>query len=134
MRNRNTRKNNNIISDLYMYIQTHINHYIFKTRVLRKPKEIKMGMMGKKFDDKFDALLFVMNTNNSAFWMKKCIIPLDIIFIKNGKISKIHHNCPPCISETCNIYQGKGELVMEMPGGTCDAMNIKRGAKVKFSI
>jgi len=92
-----------------------------------------MGMMGKKFNGKFDVLLFVMNAHESSFWMKNCIVPLDVIFIKNGKISKIHHNCPPCITDECKTYSGKGELVIEMLGGSCFALNIKRGAKVYFS-
>lgn len=116
-----------------MYIQTHINQHIFKTKILRSPLEIQMGMMGKKFNGKFDALLFVMNTHESSFWMKNCIVPLDVIFIKNGKISKIHHNCPPCVTNECKTYPGKGELVIEIPGGTCSSLNIKRGAKVEFS-
>jgi uncharacterized membrane protein (UPF0127 family) len=116
-----------------MYIQTHINHHIFKTKVLKTPREIMLGMMGKKFTGEFNALLFVMNKSESAFWMKNCIVPLDIIFIQDGKITKIHHNCPPCKTEECKTYPGNGELVIEMPGGTCKGMNIKRGAKVYFS-
>lgn len=117
-----------------MYIQTHINQYTFNTKVLRSSKEIQLGMMGKKFNDNFDALLFVMNTNESSFWMKNCIVPLDVIFIKNGKINKIYHNCPPCTTDDCKTYPGKGELVMEMPGGTCKMMKIKIGVNVDFFI
>jgi hypothetical protein len=116
-----------------MYIQTHINQHIFKTKVLQSQREITLGMMGKKFTGEFNALLFVMNKPESAFWMKNCIVPLDVIFVKNGKIAKIHNNCPPCKTEECKHYSGIGELVIEMPGGTCKALNIKRGAKVDFT-
>jgi uncharacterized membrane protein (UPF0127 family) len=122
------------INEKNAYIHAHINSHIFKTKVLRTPKELEMGMMGKKFDDNFDALLFVMDADKSSFWMKNCIVPLDVIFIKNGKISKIYHNCPPCRADPCKTYKGSGELVIEMPGGTCSALNIKRGAKVDFSL
>lgn len=115
-----------------MYIQTHINRHTFKTKVLTSPKDIMLGMMGKKFNGKFDALLFVMNVPASAFYMKNCIVPLDIIFIHNGKITKIYHNCPPCSTDKCIHYYGKGELVIEMPGGTCKALNIMRGASLRF--
>ena len=82
-----------------MYIQLFINNYVFNTKVLKTPKNIANGMMGKIFDGKFDALLFdtnIINTQEQSFWMKNCIVPLDIIFIKNGKINKIYNNCPPC--------------------------------------
>jgi len=115
-----------------MYIQTHINQHAFKTKVLQSQREIARGMMGKKFNREFNALLFVMNKPESSFWMKNCIVPLDVIFVKNEKITKIHHNCPPCKKDECKIYPGNGELVIEMLGGTCRVLNIKRGAKVNF--
>jgi hypothetical protein len=117
-----------------MYIQTHINQHVFTTKVLQTKREITTGMMGKKFEEKFEALLFVINKPESTFWMKKCIIPLDIIFIQNGKINKIFHNCPPCKKDDeCKQMIGQGELVLEIPGGLCKKLHIKRGAKIEFT-
>jgi len=116
-----------------MYITTYINQYKFKTKVLKTPNEISLGMMGKKFDGNFNALLFVMNSFIvNSFWMKNCIVPLDVIFIQNNKITSIHHNCPPCKTDFCKTYTGKGNLIIEMPGGTCKTLNIKNGAQVTF--
>ena len=128
-----------------MYIYTRINQDIFKSTVLINDKERMKGMMGKTFNSGFSAALFVMNQNNNthnnnqtnhnirhSFWMAGCIIPLDIIFVKNGKITGIHHSCPPCISAPCRRYSGGGDYVIEMPGGTCKKMNIKRNALVDF--
>jgi len=115
-----------------MYIYTYINEHIFKTKVLREPEEIRLGMMGKKFT-RFDAALFVMNMPESSFWMKNCIIPLDVVFInKKGIITKIYHSCPPCNKEPCENYVGKGEFVMELEGGTCKKLNIKPKMQVVF--
>lgn len=117
-----------------MYINTHINHHIFKTKLLKTPREIEQGMMGKHFTGLFDALLFVMdNIKESSFWMKNCIVPLDIIFIDQGKITKIYHDCKPCVKDECKRYPGKGNLVTELPGGTCKKLNIKKGHIVEFS-
>jgi uncharacterized membrane protein (UPF0127 family) len=128
-----------------MYINTRINEDIFKSKVLISDKEREKGMMGKTFNSGFSAALFVMNKNNPtnhndpinnnirhSFWMAGCIIPLDIIFVKNGKITGIHHSCPPCTSAPCRRYSGVGDYVIEMPGGTCKRMNIKRNALVDF--
>jgi uncharacterized membrane protein (UPF0127 family) len=116
-----------------MYIQTHINNYLFKTKVLTKPNDIMLGMMGKTFTKEFDALLFVMNTPTPTFWMKNCIVPLDVIFIQNNIITRVHHNCPGCTSnENCKTYTGKGNLVIELPGGTCKRLKIKKGDRVDF--
>ena len=130
---------------MHMYIHTRINQDIFKTKVLISDKEREKGMMGKTFNAGFSAALFVMNKNSHAnnnnltnhnirhsFWMAGCIIPLDIIFVKNGQITRIHHSCPPCTSAPCRTYSGVGDYVIEMPGGTCKRMNIKRNALVDF--
>lgn len=120
-----------------MYIITHINQHKFKTKVLQTQREIMQGMMGKRFTGEFGALLFVLQTDNkkdTLFWMKNCIVPLDIVFIRNGKINKIYHNCQPCINkDECQKYPGKGDLVLELPGGTCRELNIKRGVEIDFS-
>ena len=132
---------------MYMYIHTRINQDIFKTKVLISDKEREKGMMGKTFNSGFSAALFVMNNNNNthnnnnnktndnirhSFWMAGCILPLDIIFVKNGQSTRIHHSCPPCTSAPCRRYSGVGDYVIEMPGGTCKKMNIKRNAAVDF--
>ena len=54
-------------------------------------------MMGKRFDESFDGMLFFMpERTEQSFWMYNCIIPLDIIFIDGTTITKIHSNCQPC--------------------------------------
>jgi uncharacterized membrane protein (UPF0127 family) len=116
-----------------MYIKTKINNNIFRTKILSNSEEYKEGMMWKKFNN-FDAMLFILEKENQSFWMKNCIIPLDIIFIKNNKIIKIHQNCPPCDERNnkCQIYQGKGNLVIELNGGTCQKLNIKENDQIIF--
>jgi len=109
-----------------------INKNIFKVKTLTDKFSQAKGMMGKKFDNGFDGLLFLMGGESQSFWMKNCIIPLDIIMIKNNKISKIHHNCPPCETEDCDSYVGKGNIVLELNGGTCERLGIKPGDSVEY--
>ena len=116
-----------------MYITASISEINFKTKVLETPNEIRLGMMGKRFNGAFDALLFVMNRTESAFWMKNCIVPLDVVFINNGVITKIHHSCPPCTTSECITYPGIGKLVMELPGGECKRLRIRAGMRVRFT-
>jgi uncharacterized membrane protein (UPF0127 family) len=104
-----------------------INDKIFKVKVRNSPREIERGMMYKTFDSSFNGMLFVMNSKEHSFWMKNCIIPLDIIFINGDKITKIHHNCPPCEDEPCKAYNGRGNYALELKGGTCKNLGIKTG-------
>lgn len=109
-----------------------INNNLFNVNCVMTQKDIKNGMMGKKFNDEFDGMLFLMDEGNKSFWMKNCIIPLDIIIIQNNKISKIHHDCPPCESDNCPRYEGYGDMILELDGGTCNKYDIKEGDRIYF--
>lgn len=109
-----------------------INNNFFKTKVLIDKKSQSLGMMGKTFDETFDGLLFLMGGKKQCFWMKNCIIPLDIIIIKNNVIVNIHHNCPPCDDIDCPSYCGNGNIVFEVEGGTCEELGIETGDTVEY--
>ena len=78
-----------------------INNNLFNVKTIMTPRDIQKGMMGRKFDKNFNGMLFLMQDKKHSFWMKDCITSLDIIFIKDNKITKIHKNCKPCRSEDC---------------------------------
>jgi uncharacterized protein len=109
-----------------------INDNIFKVKTLIDEKSKYIGMMGKKFDDTFNGLLFLMGGRKQCFWMKNCIQNLDIIIIKNNVIVNIHHNCPPCHSEECPSYCGNGNIVLEINGGDCERLGIEAGDSVEY--
>jgi uncharacterized membrane protein (UPF0127 family) len=109
-----------------------INNNLFNVKCVMTSKDTQTGMMGKKFDESFDGMLFMMSDGEHSFWMKDCIIPLDIIFIKANTISKIHHNCKPCLTKECDRYSGDGDLILEVYGGTCEDYDIKEGDRVYF--
>ena len=111
-----------------------INDNKFKVKIQTSPKETQEGMMNKKFDKTFNGMFFVMKNQEHCFWMRNCIIPLDIIFIDNDVITKIHHNCPPCESNSCKSYCGEGNFILELEGGTCKELGIKKGDVVTFPL
>lgn len=113
-----------------MYVK--IKEEILKVKVCNSQKEISEGMMGKEFIG-FDGMLFFMGSGEHSFWMKNCIIPLDIIFIDSDlSISEIHHSCEPCMSEPCETYEGFGKYVLEIEGGRCFDEGIDIGDSVEF--
>jgi uncharacterized membrane protein (UPF0127 family) len=73
-----------------------------------------------------------MGGKKQCFWMKNCIIPLDIIMIKNNVIVNIHSDCPPCTDEDCPSYCGMGNIVLELKGGSCERLNIQPGDTVEY--
>ena len=109
-----------------------INENIFNVKTLIDKKSQAIGMMGKRFDSTFDGLLFLMGGRKQCFWMKNCIIPLDIIIIKNNVIVNIHSDCPPCNDDDCPSYCGRGNIVLELDGGSCEDLNIQPGDSVVY--
>ena len=108
-----------------------INNNLFDVKTLLTSKDTQKGMMGKRFNG-FDGMLFFMKKEPHSFWMKNFVVHLDIIFINDDSIEKIHHNCKPCMSEDCERYDGYGDLILELPGGTCKKYDIKEGNNIEL--
>ena len=106
----------------------------FTVKVMDDYRKRAEGMMNKTFNEYFNGMLFLMTDHTNCFWMKNCIIPLDIIYIDDQTISKVHHKCPPCVDEDCESYCGRGYIILEIEGGTCKSFNIKKGDSVKFLV
>ena len=109
-----------------------INQNTFNVKTLIDETSQMRGMMGKKFSEGFEGLLFLMGGRKQCFWMKNCIIPLDIIMIKKNTITTIHESCPPCKSPPCESYCGYGNIVLEIDGGSCERMGIKVGDTIEY--
>ena len=107
-----------------------INDKTFRGEVMSTPEDIRKGMMGKSSLD--GCMIFQMGRGTHSFWMKNCLIELDIIFVLNKKITHIHPNCPVPDSHRMNPprYMGIGDHVIEFPAGT--ASNFRVGDKVNM--
>lgn len=114
-----------------------INKNLFNVKTLFTQKDIERGMMGRTFKDlNCDGVLFFMDKDDHHFWMKNCIISLDIIFIDgdDGVITGIHKNCRPCNEDDCPKYKGYGDFVLELPGGSCDKNDIGVGDDIIIEV
>ena len=106
-----------------------VNNESFPAIVMSTPEELSKGMMGRNNLD--GCMVFKMGKGHHSFWMKGCLINLDIVFVLNNRISRIHNDCPPS-GNTLNPkrYTGIGDTVIEFPSGT--AKNWKVGDKVNL--
>jgi uncharacterized membrane protein (UPF0127 family) len=106
----------------------HINNQNFPAVYLNTPEEKLKGMMGK--DSLEGCMVFKMGKGLHSFWMKDCLIPLDIVYVMNNRISHIHPNCPVPDPHKMNPprYSGMGDHVIEFPAGT--AKNWRVGDRV----
>ena len=113
-------------------MKVQIKNNIFNVKVLTDKRSQSIGMMNKKFDKTFNGLLFLMGGTKQCFWMKNCLIDLDIIIIKNNVIVNIHHDCPPCQQDDCPSFCGNGNIVLELRGGACLKLGIKPGDTINY--
>jgi uncharacterized membrane protein (UPF0127 family) len=116
---------NKIVIDMIVII----NDKKFPAEVLTNPSDLATGMMGRKSLD--GCMVFKMGKGYHSFWMEGCVIPLDIVFVSNNTISRIHRNCPPCDGECDKRYTGIGDHVIEFPAGTSNHWKV--GDKVTLS-
>ena len=115
-----------------MFMIISINDKVFNVKVCDTPEKQMKGMQNKTFDGSFDGMIFFMDGNYQSFWMKNCIVSLDILIIKDDIITKIHHECPPCNKLDCPSYHGTGNIVLELPGGMCQRLGIIEGDYVEI--
>ncbi|MGD0037660.1 MAG: DUF192 domain-containing protein [Bacteroidota bacterium] len=93
----------------------------------------EVGMMGRPTMEERQGMLFVFEEEQMAsFWMKNCILPLDMIFInKLGEIVTICKNTTP-FSEQAYSATAMTLLVLEVNAGFTDKYSIKEGDRISW--
>lgn len=97
------------------------------------PEEKQKGLMNRPSLKKDRGMVFIFRPPSSVtFWMKDTLIPLDMIFIKEGTIVKIVKNTEP--NQTHILYSSDEIIteVVEVNGGFADEFEIKAGDKITF--
>lgn len=93
------------------------------------------GLGGRSQLEENSGMLFVFDTKPviASFWMKDMLMPIDMIWIKNGKITKIDKNVPFYPPDTpdnqLDIYSPTDSIdyVLEVNSGFSDKNNFKVG-------
>lgn len=92
--------------------------------------ERNQGLMGRRrlSPDRGMLFLFEPPVRSPSFWMKNTHIPLDIIFLNDGRVVHITRNAQPCNPDYCPKISpvGNGVLVdqvIEVNGRVADSIN-----------
>lgn len=116
-----------------------INHQQIQVKLARTEQELRTGLMGQQSLLENQGMLFIFKPHSIVkFWMYHTLIPLDMIFITDGKISKIIQNAPPCRSENpkeCAQYPEPGIIadeVLEVKAGYVKQHKIKEDISVNL--
>jgi uncharacterized protein len=112
--------------------------HCFIAEVAKTQAQRSQGLMFRKSLWSNGAMLFVFDTSGvHSFWMKNCLIPLDIIWLDDDyKVVAIKPNnkpCPaegPCPSINPNVL---ASYVLEINAGLSSKMGLKEGDYFSFS-
>ena len=99
------------------------------------------GLSGKSSLDEKSGMLFVFEKKGiiPIFWMKDMLIPIDMIWIREGKVVKIDKNVPAPVAGTpdsklVNYSPGTPiDYVLEVNAGFSDKFKIKTGDSADLS-
>jgi uncharacterized protein len=102
--------------------------------VARTPQQQAIGLMNRTNLASDRGMLFVFESPRPAsFWMKNTLIPLDMIFLRNGVVKAIAKNAQPCKADPCPTYTSQTEItdqVLELRGGQTKELGLKVGDRI----
>ena len=111
-----------------------------RREVAQTPAQIEHGLMERSSLPESQGMVFLFKPPHPVrFWMFNCLMSLDMIFIKDGKIVTISREVPPYKSpdrSKAPLYPAEGEIeaseVIEVNAGYCTRHGINAGDAVKF--
>ncbi|WP_218082514.1 DUF192 domain-containing protein [Anthocerotibacter panamensis] len=110
---------------------------VIELEVARTEQQQQIGLMGRQNLPANRGMVFLFDSPRfTRFWMGYCFIPLDMIFIRKGRIVEFAQSAQPCpTGENCPQYPPKGVLadqVLELKAGQVQALKLKINDPISF--
>lgn len=100
------------------------------------PETRAQGLMYRdRLAENAGMLFFFEESSVQSFWMKNTMIPLDIIWIDDGRrVVHVKENVPPCRSDPCPSYDPgvPAKYVLELGAGVARKHRVAEGAVLRF--
>ncbi len=104
--------------------------------VAKTPAEQAQGLMFRTALSGDRGMLFQFPEPRIArFWMKNTLIPLDMIFLQDGKVKRIIANVPPCKADPCPSYGpmiDEVNQVLELRAGRAEELGLEVNQVLEF--
>lgn len=115
-------------------VQMEVGGKTFTLEVAGTSEQMQRGLMFRTELPGDRGMLFPFEPARRVhFWMKNTRIPLDMVFIRDGRIVNITHQAQPCTGDPCRYYPSvvPVDRVIELPGGTAEALSLQLGDPVR---
>lgn len=115
--------------------QATVAGHVIGLEVARTETQKAMGLMYRTTLADNRGMLFLFEPSQTVnFWMKNVRIPLDMIFLRDGKVKAIAASVPPCNINPCPTYGSQTAVnqVIELRGGRASELGLKVGETVKI--
>lgn len=119
--------------ELPITAQMKVGEKVIQLEVAQTPDQQQIGLMNRTELPDDRGMLFPFTPPRPvAFWMKNTLIPLDMIFLRDGKVAHVARNVPPCKAEPCPTYGTPVAIdqVIELRGGRATELGIQPGDRL----
>jgi len=125
------------------YIEIEIKGRPFKLELALNDRQRARGLMGRDEIAEDGGMLFVMPPVEPfpaelTFWMKDCLVPIDVIFLTaEGMITAIHEMKPPSPGTPDNYLtryssNGLAQFAVELRGGMASELGLEQGEVIEL--
>jgi uncharacterized protein len=114
-----------------------VNKAVIELEEANSEQEQQIGLMARASMPLNHGMAFNFTPPVPArFWMRNTLIPLDMLFVREGKIKNIQADVPPCKADPCPNYgPDNGELidrVVELNAGQAKKLGLKVGDQLNI--
>lgn len=99
--------------------------------VPQTPQQYQTGLMQRPPLGAWRGMWFRFQPKQRVhFWMKDCIAPLDLVYVRDGRVQQIRANVPPCKAMPCPSYSSDAPVdgVIELQAGRAAELGLKPGS------
>lgn len=117
-----------------------IDGHSFSVEIADSASKQMQGLSGREKLNENEGMLFIFKDSSiKTFWMKGMKFPIDIIWIKEGRIMEFSENLPPP-KNILNAFvesvtpSAPIDSVLEVAAGTVEKLGIKAGDEISIDL